>query len=348
MRRHRGWIRTVSSLRVIERHQSSWPQESLSDRSDCQSSGIHESEHSSHSTLAGPSALSCANCSKQGHQAPQCLEPAACFRCKQTGHMSFDCPQRSTQSSQQYDPPTCRFCLGKKHPDPYHPRSECPRAPACFQCGQTDHEARDCSQPMSCTRCHQNGHAAHACSEALLCNNCLKPGHQAAQCGGPPACFRCKQQGHMSFECPESFQPSHPLPRPRCRWCTWQKLADNHHSRTECPRAPPCSKCNQLGHEPKECSAQAQPCCAHCRQRGHTTYGCPALPRDETNTGAKTEGSKSRLTSLPTSQDHAKPQPEQPRTIVSEVDKTLGSSASERELLHGVRLALPYSHCLLL
>ena len=65
----------------------------------------------------------------RGDQSNERAAPGACFNCKQTGHISRDCPQ----------PTMCGSC-GKTG----HVRKDCPKT-ACYNCGKQGHRSRDCT-----------------------------------------------------------------------------------------------------------------------------------------------------------------------------------------------------------
>jgi hypothetical protein len=110
---------------------------------------------------------------------------SGCFTCKQPGHFSRECPEKS----------------GMK----------------CFNCDQTGHMSRECPEKSSsgatgsgCYNCNKPGHFSRECPEkqnsgGSVCFSCNKTGHFSRECPEKQSrtkCFGCGEFGHMSRECP--------------------------------------------------------------------------------------------------------------------------------------------------
>nr|POF14852.1 cellular nucleic acid-binding protein like [Quercus suber] len=92
---------------------------------------------------------------------------------------------------------------------------------ACYNCGDTTHQARDCptKQAPSCYNCGQQGHMSRECTEPAkdkACYNCGETGHLSRECptggqqgrsggfggaSGGQECYKCGKVGHIARNC---------------------------------------------------------------------------------------------------------------------------------------------------
>jgi len=122
-----------------------------------------------------------------------------CHKCKELGHISFDCE----------DHKICYLCG-----DRGHTRQTCTNE-LCFNCTRTGHTSKFCPQPRSskrhpCHRCGKLGHLIKDCVQlyydrVLMCAFCNGP-HLETDCNHRPRylfCYNCGSKDHIGDECKE-------------------------------------------------------------------------------------------------------------------------------------------------
>lgn len=116
-----------------------------------------------------------------------------CFRCQQTGHTKWQCPNDQVQRRPKQN--ACKVCTEEGHM-----ARECPQQ-TCCNCDEIRHSSSECKYPpgrnLTCNNCNRKGQVRKDCTmpKRAWCRICNLKGHTAATCP-QKKCFRCGLKDH--------------------------------------------------------------------------------------------------------------------------------------------------------
>ena len=118
-----------------------------------------------------------------------------CYNCKQTGHLSRECPEPRNPAAGGETDRVCYRCY-----QPGHLAKDCPTEQAtagqeCYKCGRLGHIARNCPQGAGgmMPRNYNTGYNSYAYgATAKQCYSCGGFGHMSRDCTQGQKCYNCE------------------------------------------------------------------------------------------------------------------------------------------------------------